>query len=408
MSRTTSTPKAYKLRQSPMEMPQRSYYPGLDGLRAIAVVMVFLHHYVSRYFSIFGWGWTGVDLFFVLSGFLITGILYDSQNQPHRYRDFYMRRTLRIFPLYYALWFAVLIAIPIAQWQNDWHMLLWPAYLGNYARFLFLNISGDPYRFDRLTFGPLVQRWFGSPMHLYIGHLWSLCVEEQFYLLWPLVIYQLRRRTTLMRICVAVIVTVPLLRWVLASSVTPRMIEMELLYRSLPTRMDALLIGGLLALCLRGPQQHWLSRYRHLLLAASVTLLALAAALSSSLLHMPLKGAAVNHTGIFAFTLIDLAAAALILEVIHPNSACSRILSLRGLRHFGQISYGFYVYHDLLHDFYSYIGNRWCGAYAAPVTIALAFTASWAIAWLSYRFLEGPLLTYKDRFTHQTHKAPAA
>jgi peptidoglycan/LPS O-acetylase OafA/YrhL len=389
-----------------MDTP-RHYYPGLDGLRAIAVGMVFLHHYGTGYLHLFGWGWTGVDLFFVLSGFLITGILYDSQREPHRYRDFYMRRTLRIFPLYYALWMLVVIAMPFAQWEGDRRLLLWPAYLGNYARFLFLHLPGDPYRFDRLTSGPFMRHWFGSPMHLYIGHFWSLCLEEQFYLVWPLIVYQVRRRETLLRICVAVIIAVPLLRWLLATLISQQMLGMELLYRSLPTRVDALLIGGLLALWLRGPEQQWLHRWRRAFLAGSATLL-VAAAIVSAHLHAPLQGAAVNWSGIYGFTLIDLFAAMLVLEAIHPGSLFSRFLSLRGLRSFGQISYGFYVYHDLLHDFYAYAAQRIFGAPAGTATMLLAFFCSWAIAWLSYRFLEHPILRLKDRFAHQAHRVPTA
>ena len=386
------------------EPSTRPYYPSLDGLRALAVLMVLLHHYATT--AAFGWGWTGVDIFFVLSGFLITGILYDSQHQPHRYRDFYMRRTLRIFPLYYAFWLAVLIAIPIAQWQSSWRMLLWPAYLGNYARFLFLHLPGDPYRFDRLTFGPLVQHWFGSPMHLYIGHFWSLCVEEQFYLLWPLVIYHVRRRETLIKICLAVIVGVPLLRLALVATISSHMLQMEILYRSLPSRVDALLLGGLVALCLRGPQQHWLRRWRHALLVASAAMLVAASLYSSHVLHVAMQAAAVNRSGVYGFTFIDLFAAALILCAIHPTGLFNRLLRFRPLRSLGQISYGFYVYHDLLHDFYAYAANRWFRSHSAGATIALAFICSYTIAWLSYRVLEHPLLRLKDRFTHQSHKAP--
>jgi peptidoglycan/LPS O-acetylase OafA/YrhL len=379
----------------PQHASPRNHYPGLDGLRAIAVCMVFLQHYAANYAFVFGWGWTGVDIFFVLSGFLITGILYDSQSQPHRYRDFYVRRTLRIFPLYYAVWLAVLLAAPLMQWQWNWRWLLWPAYLGNYARFI-----------DRLTAGPLAQQWFGSPMHLYIGHFWSLCVEEQFYLVWPLVVYQVRKRETLLKICIGVIIAPPLIRWWLTTILSPQMLGMELLYRCMPTRIDALLIGGLIALCLRGPQKDWLHRRKHLLLIASAAFFVVAYLLAVKVWKLPFDGSATNWVGIYGFTLIDLFAAALILETIHPAGRWNRLLSLKALRNFGTISYGFYVYHDLLHDFYSYVANRFFPAHAISLTITLAFFASWLIAWISYRVLESPLLKLKDRFTHQVHKVP--
>ena len=386
----------------------RNHYPGLDGLRAIAVFMVFCQHYAAQYAFIFGWGWAGVDVFFVLSGFLITGILYDSQHQPFRYRDFYIRRTLRIFPLYYAVWFVILLAAPLVLWEWNWRWILWPAYLGNYARFFFLHQAGNPYRFDRLTCGPLVQQWFGSPMHLYIGHFWSLCVEEQFYLVWPLVVYSVRKRELLMKICIAVVIAAPLVRWWLTTVLSTQMLSMEFLYRSMPTRIDALLLGGLIALCMRGPQKEWLHRWKHELLGASAALLVVVYLLAVKVWKLPFQGSATNWVGIFEFTLIDLFAGALILETIHPGGWWSRALSLKGLRSFGVISYGFYVYHDLLHDLYTYVANRFFHPYAASMTILIAFFASWLIAWLSYRLLEFPMLKLKDRFTHQVHKAPQA
>jgi len=383
-----------------------NYYIALDGLRAIAVIMVFFQHYGAGKTFLFGWGWTGVDIFFVLSGFLISGILYDSRSSPHRYRDFYIRRTLRIFPLYYAVWVAILILTPIALWQWNWRWALWPAYFGNYARFFFLHQPGDPYRFDRLTFGPIVNGWFGGPMHLYIGHFWSLCVEEQFYLIWPFVVYQVGKRGTLIKICIAVIVLMPLVRWLLSMTLSTQLLHMELFYRSLPTRIDALLIGGLIAFYLRGPQQKTLQKIRRPLLTASAVLFIALYCISIKLQALPLEGSASNCIAILGFTLIDIFAAALILECIYPGSRLGSILSFRPLRLMGTISYGFYVYHDLLHDFYSFFAIRYFPAYVYPVTLILAFSSTLLISTLSYRLLERPMLRLKDRFTNQVRLAP--
>lgn len=383
-----------------------NYYIALDGLRAIAVIMVFFQHYGAGKTFLFGWGWTGVDIFFVLSGFLISGILYDSRSSPHRYRDFYIRRTLRIFPLYYAVWVAILILTPIALWQWNWRWALWPAYFGNYARFFFLHQPGDPYRFDRLTFGPIVNGWFGGTMHLYIGHFWSLCVEEQFYLIWPFVVYQVGKRGTLIKICIAVIVLMPLVRWLLSMTLSTQLLHMELFYRSLPTRIDALLIGGLIAFYLRGPQQKTLQKIRRPLLTASAVLFIALYCISIKLQALPLEGSASNCIAILGFTLIDIFAAALILECIYPGSRLGSILSFRPLRLMGTISYGFYVYHDLLHDFYSFFAIRYFPAYVYPVTLILAFSSTLLISTLSYRLLERPMLRLKDRFTNQVRLAP--
>ncbi len=388
--------------------PRAAYYIALDGLRAIAVIMVFFQHYGAGHALIFGWGWTGVDIFFVLSGFLITGILYDSQSKVHRYRDFYIRRTLRIFPLYYFVWAVVVLLAPFAHWQWNMRWALWPAYLGNYARFFFLHQPGDPYRFDKLTFGAPASAWFGYPLHLYIGHFWSLCVEEQFYLVWPLVVYQVRQRRTLIRICLVVLILSPIARAVLSWALSPELLRMELFYRSLPTRLDALLMGGLLALSLRGPEEVLVRRLRRPLLVVSGVLFVALYFVSTKVLFLPLEGSASNWIGVFGFTVIDAFAAAVILECIHPGSLLGTCLSWKPLRAMGIISYGFYVYHDLLHDFYSEFAHRISSKYAYPLNLLIAFATTLLIAALSYRLLEKPLLKLKDRFTGQVHTAPAA
>ena len=380
------------------------YYPALDGLRAIAVLMVFCQHYGAAKAWIFGWGWTGVDVFFVLSGFLITGILYDSRQRAHRYRDFYVRRTLRISPLYYAVWLVIVLLAPVAHWQWNWRWSLWPAYMGNYARFLFLNVPGDPYQFDQLTFGPSVQRYFGSPMHLWIGHFWSLCVEEQFYLVWPFVVYTVRKREALVKICVTVIVCMPLLRWLLTLAVPPQMLRMELLYRSLPTRLDALLIGGLVALLLRGPEQVWLRHWRRYLLGFISVFFVAAYAICVRVVGLPFYGSATNWIGVFGFTLIDLVAAGIILECIYPGSLLGRLISWSWLRALGTVSYGFYVYHDLLHDFYGYLASRFVPGLGYAGVFLTALFGTLIISKLSFQIIEKPLLKLKDRCSNQLHR----
>ena len=99
----------------------RAFYPALDGLRAVAFLMVFGQHYLSL-----AWGWTGVNVFFVLSGFLITGILFDTRDDPHRARNFYVRRSLRIFPLYYGLFAILMLLWPVVHWRWDRLWLAWP------------------------------------------------------------------------------------------------------------------------------------------------------------------------------------------------------------------------------------------------------------------------------------------
>ena len=181
----------------------RVFYPALDGVRALAFVMVFGQHYMGL-----SWGWTGVDIFFVLSGFLITGILFDTKDRPHRVWNFYIRRTLRIFPLYYAAFLVVLLTWPYFKWQIDLTWLIWPAYLGNFARFVHPYAAGSHLQLLAdaqplsITNGP----------RLYLGHFWSLCVEEQFYLFWPWVVFWIKDRKRLIYLCATVVIIMPFLR----------------------------------------------------------------------------------------------------------------------------------------------------------------------------------------------------
>src|SRR6516162_4399451 len=124
------------------------------------------------------YGLFGVDLFFVLSGFLITGILYDARNEPHYFRNFYMRRLLRIFPLYYgvlALVFFVAPLIPLLRGATLNYLVERQAWAWLYAVNIHVAMHGD---------------WSLS----YINHFWSLAVEEHFYFFWPLVVFLLAHR----------------------------------------------------------------------------------------------------------------------------------------------------------------------------------------------------------------------
>jgi peptidoglycan/LPS O-acetylase OafA/YrhL len=165
----------------------------------------------SAYFcgTIWDFQMAGVDVFFVLSGFLITGILYDTRDDIHRVRSFYIRRTLRIFPLYYGVFLAIFLLTPLVRWAWTWQWIAWPLYLGNFLRFLYPHLNN--HFVNTFADAHLVSRAYPR-LDLRLGHFWTLCVEEQFYLLWPWVVFTVRDRRKVMAICLACIVVVPIAR----------------------------------------------------------------------------------------------------------------------------------------------------------------------------------------------------
>ena len=385
------------LRTSPRP-PRKDWYPGLDGVRAVAVALVFSVHYMGR--QTHGVGWIGVMIFFVLSGFLITGILFDNQHEPHRFRNFYVRRTLRIFPLFYFVWLCILVAGIFVK--EYWHpvLLLWPTYLGNYARFIG---------------GMGADRIYTSHARIAIeiGHFWSLAVEEQFYLLWPLVVFLVGRRSTLIRICIAVVVCTPLLRFLLVALLPHSMLDVEFLYRMTFTEADAFLFGGLLALLMRGPAEASLLRAGPKLLYGALGALVVAAIYNQHV-HGQSIAATTPWMSTYGFTLLDVAAGGLLICSLQPATHVFRAMTLRPVRLLGKYSYGFYVYHVILgpllnhvlpalnltrpkYVLYSQIMLNW----------AIAFLAVLAVSAASYHLVERPFLKLKDRFT-TLHNNPDA
>jgi peptidoglycan/LPS O-acetylase OafA/YrhL len=367
-------------------------YPALDGFRAIAVLMVFGQHYYlnTHPISAMNWGWVGVDLFFVLSGFLITGILFDTRDQAHQFHNFYVRRTLRIFPLYYGILILILVSQPILHWDWNWKFWVWPLYLGNYARF----ISSYRALGDFQTSGAFL----GHGITLYLGHFWSLCVEEQFYLIWPFVVYIVSDRIKLRDICVIVCSFCLIARVLCALYLPEHYITAEILYRITPLRADALLFGGLVALMMRGPEAANLTRLARPALGAFVAGFAVFEATYKLFNHhayRPVPGAPILDT--VGYTLIDIFAAILILVIIQPGGLLFKLFTIKPLRKLGQVSYGFYVFHDIPHMFYAYLAIRL--AHSPHLTIPIAFCCTLVLSFLSFRYFEAPFLRLKERYT---------
>lgn len=373
------------------------YYPALDGLRTIAFLLVFFQHYLDM-----PWGYTGVDLFFVLSGFLITGILFDSRDRPDRVKVFYVRRTLRIFPLYYAVLLLLLLLTPVFHlvWNRYW--ILWPAYLGNFS--FLLHPFSPPVALQQADAGQLGVGGSATRL-LFLGHFWTLCVEEQFYLVWPWAVFWIKDRRRLLWCCGVIMSVAAALRLALAATLPSRLPTELLLYKATPLRMDALVLGGALALLLRGA-------HRRLTLAVGryifVTLGTVAAVYW--ILH--------RHAGYPSWQLtwgtsaVDFLCVAVIACALLPGHPVYRLGTVKPLQWLGRISYGLYVFHDIPHRYYFllavWLGRRFAllGAHVPQVTAVIALAATVLLAWLSFRFLETPFLRLKGRLAPSQRTEP--
>ena len=365
--------------------------PQLDGVRGVAVLMVIVWHYfVCRvdaapgsvaYYArhALSLTWSGVDLFFVLSGFLIAGILLDQRRAPNYFRVFYLRRTCRIFPLYFLILglFVCLAATPLftsPSYQWLFHDPLPPWTYATFTQNFFMGVHGG----------------FGAH---WLGATWSLAVEEQFYLVVPLLIYFLPRRA-LVCVLVLAILAAPVLRWA-----SPGFHA----FVNTPWRSDSLLSGALLAVLVRWrPFLAFVPRHPVLLLALFGTLLVGAGAMTwrEGLLG-PL-----DH-----FWLAGLYSAFVLIAFTGSSPHLGRMLASPALVWLGQLSYGIYMFHQpvngLVHGALRHSAPQIRSLSEAGITL-VSFFVTLALAMLSYRFLERPFLKFGHRFTYQAGPAREA
>jgi len=376
---------------SPLIQP---FYPAIDGLRAVAFFMVFFVHYgtMASNAEFLQWGWTGVDLFFVISGFLITGILYDSLHRTDYFRGFYIRRALRIFPIFYAFWVLMLVLTPVLHIQWTRYNLAGAAYLGNF----FMPGARLGLHPDGLGVAYLSFHVRGHLNFIDGQHLWSLCIEEQFYLVWPAILWLVRTRQKILRLCLIVIVVIPLLR-VLYFHLHPAMLGAGYLYVSTWSRVDTLMVGAALALWLRGsaPSPRTLQRLAVITLFAAPLLLAVLYSYEGVHLAGTSYDPIVDTVG---FTLIALASAGLLLLCLDLRSPLTRMLQTRWLVSLGRISYGLYFVQGILQPIFVANATRLKAHHLAWVILIVPFALTWIIASASFYFLESPFLRLKSRF----------
>ena len=373
----------------------------LDGLRGCAILLVVISH--VRYglsvahpadkivVHVMAMGWVGVDLFFVLSGFLVTGVLLDSRGGNGFYANFYRRRVLRIFPLYYCF-LALVVSIAIVRRAESAEARMLLANAGWYVTYLVNVLS--------LT-APLVTLPWGT------GPLWTLAVEEHFYLVWPVIIAALRPRR-LAIVCVLGALGAPVARALLLiagnAGMLPTHVAETANYVLSPLRADALLVGGLLAILHRGA--HWrntirMARWSVVPLLVAVTSLALVTHGLSAVDHL------VQVVGYSLLALIFVEMLALVLAYSDSESRAIVLLRSPALVSLGRYSYAIYLLHTpvlLLLDrgiprqsLPRVHGMLWPGL----LVYAVAFiTWMWGIGWLSFNLFERQFLDLRERYPY--------
>lgn len=356
------------------------YVKALDGVRALAILLVMLFHF----YFLLEVGWIGVQLFFVLSGFLITSILLDSKQDslgPYLKR-FYWRRSLRIFPLYYLYLIGITLLYIVAQQPNDFLSKLPYLLLYNYNHYpVFHSLAIDT------TF----------------THFWSLSVEEQFYLFWPLLLFFLHERQ-LKVLLLSIIGLSPFIRWGAFEWLTahnyPSADIGQIVYRLTISHLDGFAFGALIPLFKLQKQPNL---GRNLLLGALIMFIGLGV-LNLATTTAPISslgypnGGMDNYQYIWSYTIINLVSLGLIITVITPKETnwLTWIFERPLLVEIGKVSYGMYVYHWILLAGYRKIIHPYIGY--RPVSFLVYLTLTFAISWLSFTLFERFFIQLKDKF----------
>jgi len=291
----------------------------LDGLRGIAILLVVFYHNFG-FVKYFFFGWLGVDLFFVLSGFLITDILLNTVNKPGYFKNFYAKRVLRIFPLYYLSLIIFLLILPrIKDFPLDFsfyidHQWWFWTYLQNWF-LIFHNVGYTTTA---------------------IQHYWSLAVEEQFYIVWPLLIFIIRKPRILLFITVLLLLGVigtRLYMW------TMQIKDLNYFGLYTYTRIDGICIGSMLAI-LQFMRSRFINKY-------FTGLILLLAAMNFVFYFVNKEfNFTYPYLAIVGYTTFAMLFAIIVHEVIQGNNKFFNfILNIKPLKFFGKISYGLYIFH---------------------------------------------------------------
>jgi peptidoglycan/LPS O-acetylase OafA/YrhL len=356
----------------------RQHYPALDGVRGIAILLVVFFHNFG-FINYFFFGWLGVDLFFVLSGFLITDILIRETGSKNYLKSFYTRRVLRIFPIYYLLLIIFLLILP---------------------HFISSTVNLEYYTSNQAWLWTYTQNWlYIIKPHAYSNillHLWSLAVEEQYYLIWPFVILIFRKPKVLLAISLFFLIGIIILRLVLWN----KQIE-GFQYFSWFTfsRIDGICIGSALALI-----KFILPKF----ITNNTPYIISSVAIFNFVFYFINKnyGFSFPYFPLIGYTTFAIVFAVIVSEAATLNKNFITIpLSFAPLRFIGKISYGFYIYHwpiyvllfPILLNYLKQSLHINTGS-SQFLAAAIATIAGFLISLLSFYFFEMPFLKLKKYF----------
>jgi peptidoglycan/LPS O-acetylase OafA/YrhL len=357
--------------------------PALDGIRGLAIIWVVLHnttdllpptlHGTSHLLAFLVHpGWIGVQLFFALSGFLITGSLLDTQRATNYFRAFYAKRALRILPLYYTVLILLLIVAPALH--------LGPTLL-----------QANPK--EQLSLWLFIVNWTHTAPYGF-AHFWSLAVEEQFYLFWPFIVHRLSARR-LFKACVYIALIALVMRVIMLFSGA----SSWGVYTATTSRLDALALGGAGACLLRIPAAHaWLAPR---LTAVNLAVLGL------FLVGVPthaydtdaIRGESLGYT-MLALCCATLVTGAAVGSEQERRNMLTQVLCCPPLRSCGKYSYAIYIFHQLINKLW---GEPWMvttfgsspPAHAVYLYSLMIGVVSFGVAYLSYHLLEKHFLALK-------------
>ncbi len=366
----------------------KKHIPALDGVRGLAVLLVlcydclklhndgFIPTLIARKFA--ASGWIGVDLFFVLSGFLITGILLDTAGRKGYWKSFILRRSVRIFPLYYGTLIVVFAIAPLVCLALGYESATGALAAVKETQFWYWGYLQN-----------WLFAWQGAwPDGRVLNHFWSLAVEEQFYLIWPFVVIACSRKR-LAWVCFGLCLTALTLRYTLLINGVPGVTT----YVMTITRMDSLCAGALLAIAFRSPG--WASRrakYLPILCAAGFVML-----LGVDVFYPILKSQSFAAYSI-GHSLVAIVFATLIgtLVLLTDRHFLSRLFCFAGLTTLGKYSYAIYVFHRFVYRAVkSYDWNFLPQSAQSWAIFSTTLVLSYLVARISWLLWESPFLALK-------------